>query len=188
MNGFLTRMGMGVVMTAGAANKVAAPSAAPVASREMLPSSGHLAPQPQPRLRSVPPSRKAVGPFEAAVERMVVGRNAGGRPTALVQLHLNRPAGPVPFGERVRVDGVGALGGRWLLSSITWLPEGAEPMQVPGLGQVAPAGGEAEARGVFRFVYMGRERQPSAPNSFTFELPSGDAAVLGGLTAEGQLS
>ncbi|MBI5832830.1 MAG: hypothetical protein HZB16_11060 [Armatimonadetes bacterium] len=179
MSGFLTRMGMGVVMTAGAAKAAPAPVVTPRVSRE----AGSA-----PTLRSVPLSRKPVGPFQAAVERLVVARNAGGRPTALVQLHLSRPAGPVPFGERRRVDGVGALGGRWMLSSITWLPEGTMPTQVPGLGQVAPAEHEAEARGVFRFVYMGRDRQPIPPSSFTFELPSGDATVLTGLVTEGQLS
>jgi len=182
MNGFLTRMGMGVVMTAGTAKAAGAAAASPRISAEPGPAKA-------PTLRSVPLSqRKPVGPFQAAVERMVVERNGGGRPTALVQLHLSRPSGPVPPGERVRVDGVGALGGRWVLSSIAWLPEGAAPALMPGLGQVAPAEHEAEARGVFRFVYMGRDRQPNPPSSFTFELPCGDATVINGLVAEGQLS
>jgi hypothetical protein len=132
-----------------------------------------------------------VGPFHASVERFVIHRDESGRPEALVQLHLWRPGGAVPFAQRVNVAGVGDLDTRWQLRGSTWLirneylrtPQG-DSLFVAGLGNVPATHNAGEARGVFRFSLLGSSRRPCPVSSFSFTLPSGEVAHFGELVAE----
>lgn len=121
-----------------------------------------------------------LGPFQVQIERFQIIRREGGRRTAVVQVHLWRPGGPVPMSKRLRIDGGASLAGGWVLQQRVWLirnelmqrPAGATYMH-PSLGAVPATHHAGEARGIFEFDWLCPVVKPSATGRFTLRLADG---------------
>lgn len=135
--------------------------------------------------------RQPLGPFMAEVERLEV---VGDR--AVVQFHVWRPAGPVPWSERIRIDGLPYLevtgtaakpaetlflDNYNLVLRNEWLTVPTEGvLDHPVLGAIPPTAHPCDVRFVFDFAWRGGATGDQAL-TFTFELPDGRTAVFSGL-------
>lgn len=173
MRGYVTRGGIGMLL--GVASLALAGAA--------------LTAQPDCRTRSRT-GEATVGPFRMTVERFELHEDPQGRPLAVMQLHLWRPAGPVPLPDRVPVDGTAFLSGAWEMSTSTWLirnelmqrPEG-RAYQHAYLGAVPATHHAGEARAVLEFVWACPGTSPPPVADFALQLPQGQVGCLADLRA-----
>lgn len=166
--GYLTRHGLGLLV--GLAVTAVALMPRPAEPQRALPAA-----------RALPSA--TVGPFVITVEQMVVER-LGDRHFAFVEMHLYRPEGPVPFEQRVRIDGTPSLDGRWSRADTYWLVNNEfdyrPSLHHGSLGHVPAVDHAGEARGVFTFVAE-PDAEVASSYTLTFRLPDGDVGRIGGV-------